>query len=285
MVVIIRKFYKYVPFPKNMATLTPQQLAEYRRDLDQQLRKGLLTPEEHAEALAFISGEERATQKKIIIEEASSEDLETIVPKLENRYYRELFGRVYHPELDESLANEVLVARANGEVAGALWYAPEPSPSYRGYKYLDILYVLPEQRGEKVGTYLLLALLKKSPQKMSLITFAWSNSVEFYATHGFLRTEQMEEKEGQHFQKMILPLTPECLNLHSEEMQVTPYDQYTELVEKGSYAPDFLTRFQQQVRKGSERVFQDLEQNPSTVFIYRKAGQKHGLLRTDSDRK
>jgi len=262
-----------------MANLTPAQVADYVKDLNHQLRKGLITPSEFDEATAFISGTSvRKRPNQLVVEEASSLELGDVVTKFEDHFYQELFGRARDEENDEPLENNVLICRVDGRPAGVMWYAPEPNPAYVGYKYLDMLLVLPEYRGKGIGTRLLLESLTMAPDNLSLAGFAWSPSVEFCAAHGFLRAEQLEEKEGQVFQKIVLPLTPDYLIRHQGEI-IDPFDQYAEAVESsGGYPPDFMQRFLDALRNDSDGAFQNLYSNPFTAFLYQKVGLKHRLL-------
>lgn len=261
-------------------------LETYRRDLAVQYSEGLITSEELADSLTFIDGQREKPTYSIEIEERPQND--PVIQRLEDFYYRELFGRLQNENDDRLIGTEVLFGTVNGKAAGALWYAVEPSTQYRNCVYLDQLYVLNEFRGTKLGTHLLLELLQRTPEDHCIITFAWKPAIEFYRSHGFLTTNQSAEKEGeddqdvQHFQKMVLPLTRASFNRYRKEKG----EEYLEgLEDMITFLPtttlqaEFTSKFVSAIANLKPKQESDLSQNPFTVFLYQRAGLEHVLLK------
>ncbi len=243
---------------------------EYRRELSRDYGEGLLTEDEYAEALCRINAPRQKEKREITVVEAAEEDIEK-VQRLEDFYHRELFGRVSSEE-DHKLVTLPLLGFVNERVGGALWYASEPTPDYKGCLYLDMLYVLEEFRGSRLGSRLLAGMLEQVKEEHCIITYAWKPSEEFYRVHGFLPTEQEAEKEGEHFRKFVLPLDSFSLERYCREAAADPFELYEELVDS-SFPPDFMEKFREAVENGSN--FKVPGENPLTAFLYRKAGRIH----------
>jgi len=254
-------------------------LEDYRKSLERDFQRGLLDPEEYAEALTRISPPNIGKRDTTIHLDNCSDDDPTVM-KLEDLYYRELFGRTRN-ESDAKLPTQALLASIQEKPAGALWYASEPARSYRHCIYLDMLYVREEFRGSKVGTNLLLELLSHREDEHGIVTYAWKPVVEFYLRHGFLPTEQEEEKEEELFQKMILPLTKGAFQHYAQQQHEEALECYEETIAAytGKFGSEFWERMITAIDRFGDEENQDFARNPFTVFIYRRAGLEHVLLK------
>lgn len=253
-------------------------LEEYLQDLAEQRDAGLLDEEEYQETLRRITKEETSSPRiKVNVEPISEE--EPIIKRLADLYYRELFGRVQN-DSDQKLVNDVLLARCGSKVAGALWYTLEPTPGYRGCNYLDMLYVLPEFRKAGVGTELLSRLLTYTPENFCIITYAWKPSQDFYSRHGFLATDRTDEKEGQSFRLMVLPLTKKSFERYCREKRGDWLEGMEEVLGccGNRFDTGFLNKWIDAISNLEPEQETDLAQNPFTAFIYQKNGMKHRLL-------
>ncbi len=262
-------------------------LDAYRKELMEQRNNGDLTEEELAEALTFVDPVKRQ-RPTCHIEIGEREENDPLVCRLEDLYYRQLFGRPRNED-DHRLITEVLLGSVDGKPGGALWYALEPTPDYKRCVYLDMLYVLEEFRGTKLGTNLLLELVQRTPEDHCIITYAWKPAIEFYRQHGFLTTNQKAEKEGmdeddvQEFLKMVLPLTNASFNRYAKDKGEEYFEGFEEMMSSLSFrgkreAADFTSRLVNAIEGLKKKQEADLSQNPFTVFLYKKAGLEHALL-------
>lgn len=253
-------------------------LNEYRKELDDDYKKGLIDAEELAEALNFVS--ERPAHPgatPTTIEERP--DTDPIVVKLENLYYRELFDRV-RTTTDDKLFSTALVAFRDQKPMGALWSAPEPAPDYQHCMYLDMLFVREEFRGSGLSTRLLLELVNRTEERC-IITYAWKPAIGLYSKHGFLTTEQETEKEEQEFFKMVLPLTKSSFDRYCRENDSDPLECYSEIIASSPLRslPDFAEQLAKAIQSCTPEQEGEINQNPFTVFLLQKAKLEHRLLK------
>jgi GNAT superfamily N-acetyltransferase len=250
---------------------------EYKQDLNAQFLGGLISEEELAQALQILDRSNRSIKVSIDLERRPEDDEDVL--RMKDLYYRTLFGRVQQ-EQDHKLVTDVIFGSVSGKPAGALWYAQSPTPDYRGCVYLDMLYVLEEFRGSGLGTNLLLGLLQQTPEDHCIITYAWKPSIDFYQRHGFLLADQAAEKEDEHFEKMVLPLTKKSFDKYCRRKGHGYLDGFEEMADfiKNPY-PDFASDFVSAIANLSPEDEEDLSKNPFTAFIYQRAGLDHSLLK------
>lgn len=252
-------------------------LEDYERELRKENEDGLLTAEELADALTHISPPNLGRIAPTITIEERSQDDPTIT-RLEDLYYRELFGRPKRNR-DPHLPDIALLGLYNGKPAGALWYALEPTPAYTDCAYLDMLYVKDEFRGSKVASHLLVDLVERAVGEQAIITYAWKSSIDCYAKHGFLRTDEEAAKGGERFLKMVLPLTKRAWQYYEREMELEALEQYRNLIGSGPEGKEFLERLSRSIDSCTAEQEQEPMDNPFTVFMYQKAGKEHGILK------
>jgi len=261
-----------------MVKSSDPHIKAYLKQLQCDVRKGLLTQDEYEDTLHhFGLAEKKRSLSTLLVEDIDVDN--PIVSKLETLYYREIFGRRKQNN-DSSLMNEVLIGKVDNDVAGAIWYCDEPTPDYCRCVYIDMMLVLPEYRGSGLGSHLLYQVLERTSLDRCLITYAWKASIDFYRKHGFLTTEQESEKEDQFFQKMVLPLTKKAFDRYCREKEGNYFEGLDEIfsVSNHRYGMEFLNTFINAVSNFSLEEQEDLALNPFTVFIYDKCGKEHSLL-------
>ncbi len=256
------------------------QIEVYIRSLKSQLKEGLIDKDEFETSVALLKPTVKATGRKVFtIEEVGQDD--ELVRRLETLYYRELFGRK-PSEKDHKLENEVLVGKDNQQVAGAIWYAIEPTRAYKKCVYLDMIFVDNEYRKTGLGTQLMFNLLSQTPEDHSIITYAWKPVIDFYRRHGFLSTDEESTKGGQLFLKMVLPLTKKSFDKYCQEKAHVGnyFDAYDELVTEDDpvFNLDYLNLFVNSVANLMPEQEHDFSKNPFTALLYHRARQEHGLL-------
>lgn len=185
---------------------------EYKSDLESQLAEGIISQEDFEEALEFLEGSEgKRKGLEFEVTYLKSEVDGDNVRKLEDWYFREIFGR---PRIDADLdidGNNILIAKANDLPVAVLWYAHEPDESYKGCLYIDKLFTLEEHRRNNVAAQLIAEMVRNRDLDAinAVIVYSWERAKEFYHSIGFLNDGDGEimEKEGEYFLKMVLPLT------------------------------------------------------------------------------
>ncbi len=257
-----------------------QKVDRYLAMLRRDLKDGLITQTEYQDTLALVKPQAKIkTSLSITIEEATPDD--DLVHRLEDLYYRELFGRKKSSK-DHTLETEVLIGKDQHRLAAALWYAIEPTREYKKCVYLDMLYVGNDYRKTGISTKLLLNLLAHTPEDHSIITYAWKPVIDFYRRHGFLSTDEESIKVGQSFLKMVLPLTKSSFERYCrEKADVGNYfDAYDELITEDDpiFNPEYLSHFVDAVASLTPEQEQDFSQNPFTALLYHRAKQPHILL-------
>jgi len=257
-----------------------QQIEAYLASLKIQLKRGLIDRDEYETSIALLKPMVKANGRKVFTIEEMAQ-YEELVRRLETLYYRELFGRK-PSEHDHKLENEVLVGKDDKQLAGAIWYAVEPTLAYNKCVYLDMIFVGNEYRKTGLGTQLMFNLLAQTPEDHSIITYAWKPVIDFYRRHGFLSTDEESTKGGQLFLKMVLPLTKKSFDKYCrEKAQVGNYfDAYDELITEDDpiFNFDYLSRFVNCVANLTPELEQDYGKNPFTALLYHRAKQEHGLL-------
>ncbi|GEM_PF-4119699 len=256
------------------------QIDVYIKSLKSQLKEGLIDRDEYETSVALLKPMTIAMTRKVFtIEEMPQED--ELVRRLETLYYRELFGRK-PSEKDHKLENEVLVGKDNQQLAGAMWYAVEPTRAYKKCVYLDMIFVGNEYRKTGLGTQLMFNLLAQTPEDHSIITYAWKPVIDFYRRHGFLSTDEESTKSGQLFLKMVLPLTKKSFDKYCrEKAHVGNYfDAYDELITEDDpiFNLDYLNLFVNSVANLMPESEHDFRKNPFTALLYYRARQEHVLL-------
>ena len=144
-----------------------------------------------------------------------------------------------------------------------------------------MLYILDEYCGTGLGTQLLLHLLEQTPPNQCIITYAWKPAIDFYSKHGFLLTEDINEKEEQLFQKMVLPSTKQSFERYCREKEENYFEGLEDMISIShpTYDLSFLNRFVNRISNLHPAQEKNYFQNPFTVFIYQRAGLNHDLLR------
>jgi len=264
--------------PPSSSSPQQQQIATYLANLQKQVRKGLITQQEYEDSVRVLQPKTTTPLKPQISIEYTSENETT--KRLENLYYRELFGRKSNED-DDHLNNEIIVGHINNRPAGALWYSIAPTPAYNNCVYLDMLYVRNDFRNTGLGTHLLLHLLEQTPPNECIITHAWKPALDFYSKHGFLITEEDYEKDGQFFQKMVLPLSKRSFDRYCREKEGNHFEGLEDMVSLShpTYDLTFLNHFCNNISNLHPHQERDFALNPFTVFIYQRAGLDHALVR------
>lgn len=260
------------------SNLHQQQISSYLASLRKEVHQGLISQQEYESSVRMFAPKTTTQNKPKISIEYVSENETT--QRLENLYYRELFGRK-RDEDDEHLDNEIMLGKLNDKPAGALWYSIAPTLAYKGCMYLDMLLVLNEFRNTGLGTQLMLNLLEQTSPNQCIITYAWKPAMDFYSKHGFLIAEETDEKGGQIFQKMVLPLTKRSFERYCREKEGNRLEGLDDMISLShpTYDMAFLNSFVNAIDNLKPHQERDFSLNPFTVFLYHRAGLDHVLLR------
>lgn len=197
---------------------------------------------------------------------------DTYVRRMEDQYFRELFKRPKSDEEDSSIEHgEVLVGFRGESPVGALWFADEPTETYSGYGYLDMLFVRGDERGKGIGAKLILDLLGHLPEGRSIATYAWSESFAFYRKLGFLDSGIQYQKEGETFSHMVLP-TSYCVFWNWADGDPCSIQKYVRRLSLPKKVKGIILGQNEQLTTG------ELDINPFTAALYTAAKVPHKLL-------
>ena len=307
-------------------------IKSYLSELQEEVDTGLLTPDEFERTRELVCGDylgrlERKARRGLIPEEelevAKSElgfalkkpaSLEVVavdpnnpewdekLKKLTNLYYRQIFGEVPE-ENGEELEGTILAGLIDKKLAGAAWLIDNPNPAYKNCTYLEKLYVRDQfQRKSGLGSLLLFNALEEVPEENCLVLHAWSGAIEFYQRNGFLLYNEAEEKGGEFFYQMVLPLTKKSFDRYQRHCE-KENTALTQLLEADAITPEdckdsghhlfsgmaqnlSLSEWEKYVgaiaqMKCGQNV--PINENPFTMFLYKRMGKEHTLL--DSNQK
>ncbi len=191
--------------------------------------------------------------------------------RMENQYFRELFSRKKSTK-DESLDGEVILALKGETPVAAIWYTDEPSVTYDGCVYLDMMYVGRNERGKRIGAKLIVEMIENCPSQRSVVTFAWSKAREFYERIGFLSTgviHRVNHKRGvETFEHMVLPTSFDAFWRFSDGHDMA-ISEYVQELEVGDEVKQILLSEEDSLTIGRPST------NPFTVALYGAAKINH----------
>jgi GNAT superfamily N-acetyltransferase len=276
----------------------------YLARLERKVKRGLISGEEVEAAKNELGiALKKPTSLEVIAVDQNNPDWHEKLEKLSNFYFRQIFGDVPDEDDKEEYENTILVGLIDNKLAGAVWLIDEPREDYKNCTYLEKLYVRDQfQRKSGLGSLLLSNALEEVPEGNCLVLHAWSGAIEFYQKNGFLLHNDPKEEGGEFFYKMVLPLTKKSFDRYQRHCQ-EEITTLSGLLEKDEVTPEeckesghhlfsgmahnlSLTEWGKYVgaiAKMSCNQYLELDENPFTMFLYKRLGKEHTLL--DSNQK
>ncbi len=255
-------------------------LERYEKMLIEDQKGGLEEPDDVLDARrftqpvrrGFCSASENKMVSDVVVTSADQND-HTLLTRLDNIFYRTLYGQERDDSFEPDFPTEVLVARKNVHLVGGIWYAIEPTQVYEGFLYLDRMVVVDRERGQNIGTKMLVNLLEYVPEGKSVILHAWDKAIPFYVCNGFFSAgEDVEGEDGCFFRKMVLPLDWGTFQDYKQE-------GWQEELQAATRDEIFFRKIRKALEKNCEESFTELSSNPFTAVLYRNAGIDHRLLK------
>jgi len=277
--------------------------------LERKLKRGKISSQEVEDVRKklFDSKDNKDSDLEVIAVDKDDPGWDEKLKSLSHFYFRQIFGSVPdedNPKGKERYESTVLVGLVDKKPAGAVWLIDEPREDYKNCTYVDKLYVRDQyQRKTGLGSLLLFNALEEVPEGNCLILHAWDGAIDFYLKNGFLlEKHKFEELGGEFFYQMVLPLTKKSFNKYQRNCE-EEIATLAELLDAEKTTPEdckesghhlfsgmaenlSLTEWEKYVgaiaqMKCNQHL--DLNENPFTMFLYKRLGKGHTLL--DSNQK